>query len=62
MSTFEVKVERITKPVVDHPNNAGHIREGVVIRGEGNHPKYGRKIAKAISPNYFLRKNATEFN
>lgn len=42
---------------------AKHTREGVVIRSynELTHPKYGRRIAKAISPEYLLRKNATEY-
>lgn len=42
-----------------------HMREGVVVKSvyENNpHPRYGRKIAKSVSPDYLLRKNATEFN
>jgi len=41
----------------------GHIREGIVIRPavEARHPRHGRKIAKWVSPDYLLRKNATEF-
>lgn len=39
-----------------------HIREGVVIRGEGRHPYHGRRIAKMISPAYLTRKGGTEFN
>lgn len=44
-------------------NMSGHIREGVVVKADGNHPKYGRRIAKSISEAYLLRKNpnATEF-
>lgn len=38
------------------------IREGIVIRGQGKHPRYGRKIAKWVSPDYLTRKgNVTEF-
>lgn len=41
-----------------------HIREGIVIRSlnELKHPKHGRKIAKAVSPDYLLRKGGTEYN
>lgn len=42
-----------------------HMREGVVIKAspESMHLRYGRKIAKFVSPDYLLRrgKNATEF-
>jgi RNA ligase (TIGR02306 family) len=44
----------------DGPSTLGgkHIREGVVVTSttENTHIKYGRKIAKFISPNYLLRK------
>lgn len=38
-----------------------HIREGIVIRSsaEAIHPRYGRKIAKFVSPDYLLRKGET---
>lgn len=41
-----------------------HMREGIVIRSVNGdkHPRYGRKIAKFVSPDYLLRKNGTEFN
>lgn len=46
-----------------------NIREGIVVRSvdERTHPRYGRKIAKMISPAYLLRKakkgeELTEFN
>lgn len=41
----------------------GHnLREGIVIKGLGSHPRYGRKVAKFVSPDYLLRKgNTTEF-
>jgi len=41
-----------------------HIREGVVVKSlyERRHPHFGRKIAKSVSDDYLLRKNATEFN
>jgi RNA ligase (TIGR02306 family) len=39
-----------------------HIREGVVIRAFGkDNAFHGRKIAKWVSPDYLLRKNATEY-
>jgi len=42
----------------------GHIREGVVVKCPFNrrHQRYGRMILKAISDDYLLRKNGTEFN
>jgi RNA ligase (TIGR02306 family) len=51
---------------VDGPttlNNAGHIREGVVIKPiiERRDPRLGRVMAKHISEAYLLRKDATEF-
>lgn len=41
-----------------------HIREGVVVKSvfEVRNPHFGRKIAKSVSNDYLLRKNATEFN
>jgi len=44
--------------------SSSHIREGIVIKDYfgGYHPRYGRKIAKFVSPDYLLRKNGTEFN
>lgn len=40
------------------------MREGVVVKAEdgSSHPRYGRRIAKSVSEQYLLRKNATEFN
>lgn len=44
--------------------NGSHIREGIVITpvNERTHYKLGRVILKMISPDYLLRKNATEYN
>ena len=44
--------------------SGSHIREGIVIKSamEETHPRYGRKIAKWVSPEYLLRKNGTEHN
>lgn len=41
-----------------------HVREGIVIRSkeEQYHTRYGRKIAKLVSPDYKLRKGGTEYN
>lgn len=41
-----------------------HIREGVVVKSinESRNKHFGRKIAKSVSNDYLLRKNATEFN
>jgi RNA ligase (TIGR02306 family) len=41
-----------------------HVREGIVIKTvtEGRSLLRGRKIGKWVSPDYILRKNATEFN
>lgn len=42
--------------------SGSHMREGIVIRGSGDHPVHGRKIGKFVSPDYLLRKgNVTEF-
>lgn len=40
------------------------IREGCVIKDyyENNHQRIGRKILKSVSPDYLLRKNATEYH
>lgn len=43
-------------------SSGSHMREGIVIRGSGDHPIHGRKIGKFVSPDYLLRKgNVTEF-
>ena len=40
------------------------IREGCVIKDydENNHQRIGRKILKSVSPEYLMRKGATEFH
>jgi RNA ligase (TIGR02306 family) len=40
------------------------IREGCVVKdfNENNHSRVGRKILKSISPDYLMRKDATEFH
>lgn len=53
-------------PFRDGPSifDSKQIREGVVISANDGsyHPRYGRKIAKWVSPDYLLRKgNTTEF-
>jgi len=42
--------------------DANHIREGVVIKRPGVQPVLGRLALKAVSPQYKLRANGTEFN
>lgn len=39
------------------------IREGIVIKADGTHPRWGRRVAKSIAEAYLLRKglNLTEF-
>ena len=43
--------------------SGSHVREGIVIRAAdgSSHEVHGRKIGKWVSPDYLLRKNATEF-
>lgn len=43
--------------------DGAHIREGIVVRPliERRHEKYGRAVAKFISPDYLTRKNGTEY-
>lgn len=58
------------KVVLDHTDgnttlsDKKQIREGVVVKSasEDRNPHFGRKIAKSVSNDYLLRKNATEFN
>jgi len=50
--------------LIAEDRDKAHIREGIVIKAvDGSyHPRYGRKIAKWVSPSYLLRKgNTTEF-
>lgn len=60
---YDLEVLRPIRDGKDTISN-GHIREGIVIRAvtHAKHPVHGRKIGKWVSPDYLLRKNATEYN
>jgi RNA ligase (TIGR02306 family) len=65
----ELYIGEFRNYLLDHFTNGkssvcpNQIKEGCVIKmaHEENHPRIGRKILKSVSPDYLLRKNATEY-